>query len=730
MKVMNNKDERIMPLRSIVFAIISICISIIMVLNISYKLKSDSEKHIVEANKQIAEKVDDKFRSHIDQLKKLEKSIEVGDGKGTFKESAKNIHMFSNGTTFESFHIIGLDGKTICEGKENVDLSDRRYIERALKGETVISRPVTSRIKTDGTKGKKVIVYATPIKDNNDKIIGVLEATVDVKRLQNELKTNFYDYPSNMYVLNERNELITSSIKDEKTKLDANVLAKVNSNEEVSEKTIDNHENYLIYTNMQEKGWHIITTIPKSAVKYNSGYIISFTILILLALNVLFILYDIKAQKAKRELEEIAYTDKLTGGNNFDRYIIEAEEIVDKNENVAVVNFDLKNFSSINSVFGYEVGNKLIKTIAEKLEDKLPGEFTLTRTNGDLFSITIVLDETNTIGEVVNVINNVINISAIEELNSNDLHVEPAIGVYFVKDKSLSIADMVEYANVARFKHHEFSENKYCVFEDEYLETRERELKIKSSIKEAVENGEFVVYYQPKVDPMTDKIVGMEALVRWNSTEFGFVSPGQFIPVAEDSGDIALIGRFVLEQVCKDLTDWKQKGYELVTVSVNISKVELYQHGLIDDMMKLINKYDVDPDLIEMELTESVVGYDEDYVTNKINLVKRVGFGISLDDFGTGTSSFRSLKVVDIDVIKIDRMFLIDIETNPKSRAMVQSMINLSKELGCQVVCEGVEHKEQVKMLREMGCDMIQGFVYFKPLPKDEVEKHFTKVSE
>ncbi|WP_236879340.1 putative bifunctional diguanylate cyclase/phosphodiesterase [Clostridioides difficile] len=244
-------------------------------------------------------------------------------------------------------------------------------------------------------------------------------------------------------------------------------------------------------------------------------------------------------------------------------------------------------------------------------------------------------------------------------------------------------------------------------------------------MNKALEKGEFIVYYQPKYSlGDVNEIEGAEALIRWNSPEFGFISPIDFIPLFEKNGFIVNIDMFVFEEVCKTLNKWINKGYTPVPISVNMSRVHLYRDNFIENITDLISKYNISPEFIELELTESVVFDNLNILIDIMKKIKEIGFLISMDDFGSGYSSLNLLKDLSFDILKLDRGFLIETTDTKRGKIIISKIVEMAKAIDIKVICEGVETYEQVEFLKEIGCDKVQGYLFAKPMVLDEFEKH------
>ena len=287
-------------------------------------------------------------------------------------------------------------------------------------------------------------------------------------------------------------------------------------------------------------------------------------------------------------------------------------------------------------------------------------------------------------------------------------------------EQNVELLETINRSNIAR-KIGEYNFEKAIFFEKSMIEGKSDE-NMANAIVNALRNKEFIVYYMPKFHLQTKRFIGSEALVRWNSKDKGLISPIRFINFAENRGLIHEIDLYVLEQVCKDLEDQKKRGKRLLPVSINFSIYEFYTPTFLDDIKQVIEKYDVNPLLIEIEITEETTHANSFLVISILKKLKDMGLKILLDDFGLGFSNIKSMKILPIDIIKIDKSFIDEIVYDYKSREIVRAIISFGKALNLQVIAEGVVDAKQVEILKKMKCDQIQGFFYSKPIPKKEYE--------
>lgn len=449
--------------------------------------------------------------------------------------------------------------------------------------------------------------------------------------------------------------------------------------------------------------------------------------LVLVVIMVTVITLTISAKRKKAEmLEKLAYTDPVTGRWNQSKFYKETEKINFKDGKYAIGFINIENFKYINDFYGREQGDMVLKFMSQMLDDMMQPDGIYARVQADRFVFLTPYIDYNTLKyNFETYISNIeINISGF----ADSVVVKSTCGVYLSEeDDSESVRDMVDKAAIAEKRTRDDSKSPIMFYDDslnaEFIKNQE----MTASMKKALENNEFVVYLQPKVDINSEIPVGCEALVRWVSPEKGFIPPGEFIPLFEKNGFVTEVDFFVLEQVCKMLRRRINSGLPVFPVNVNQSRLHVNDRMYLSMLQDMLNKYDIPMNLVVFEITESAFIEDSHAMIGLINKMKALGFIFSMDDFGSGYSSFNLLKDMPVDELKIDKEFLESTDDSKKSRYIIEKIVQMAHGLDIRVVCEGVEREEQVEFLREIECDIIQGYYYSKPMPMDEFEKYLTK---
>lgn len=427
---------------------------------------------------------------------------------------------------------------------------------------------------------------------------------------------------------------------------------------------------------------------------------------------------------ARKEYEEkvyrLAYYDSLTGLPNrsqLSEYF--NTTLKDISTDLALIIIDLDNFKLVNDSYGHETGDKLLIEVSKRLNAKTSENMYLSKIAGDDFAL-LVWDYgsegllTETVEDIINYIEGLIGV------DNYIINVSVNAGIAIYHKHADSFEELLKNADVAKYKATE-KRSKYEVYDKAMNDAIVERLHLGNSLKMALENKEFMLYYQPQYRTKDKKIIGFEALIRWKSESMGIVSPGRFIPVAEETGLIIPLGDWILEEAVKFIKSIHGQGYPDMIISVNISAIQLIQDDFSDKVAGVLEKYDLDSDYLELEITESVMMESMDSVINNINRLREMGVSIALDDFGTGYSSLNYLTKIPINTLKIDKSFIDNIGIMDEKDSLISSIVDIGQRLGLSIVAEGVETEEQFKYLAQKRCERIQGYFFSKPLPQDSV---------
>ncbi|MDO4546016.1 MAG: EAL domain-containing protein, partial [Bacillota bacterium] len=410
--------------------------------------------------------------------------------------------------------------------------------------------------------------------------------------------------------------------------------------------------------------------------------------------------------------------DRLTGVYSKEFFMERVREMLLRNpkKQYDLICSDVENFKLINDVFGMPYGDALLKHIADVYKDKVEGMGICGRMNADQF-VCFVERRAEYPTELFTSVNAEVN----KFLDVTNVVIK--WGVYQIEDASISVEQMCDRVLLAarsiRGRYGEY----VAIYDDTLRDKLLKEQAITDSMESALEEGQFVVYMQPKYRIKDECLVGAEALIRWEHPEWGLQSPGEFIPIFERNGFITKLDQFVWDKVCSVLRDWDDKGLPTISVSVNVSRADIYNTDIAQILMSTVNKYGLSPSRLHLEITESAYAKDPKKIIDNVSHLKELGFIIEMDDFGSGYSSLNMLNEMSIDVLKLDMKFIQNETTRSNSQGILQFIINLARWMHLSVVAEGVETKEQLRRLEHIGCDYVQGYYFAKPMAYEEFEK-------
>ncbi|MDC7250585.1 MAG: EAL domain-containing protein [Sphaerochaetaceae bacterium] len=410
--------------------------------------------------------------------------------------------------------------------------------------------------------------------------------------------------------------------------------------------------------------------------------------------------------------------DSLTNLLNKEGFYVKASKALNENLDTKylLLCIDIVQFKVINQFAGYQNGDKVLIFVSEILKELFNENALIARFTGDRFQALVPypIDE-----QYID--------DTIADYKRNppvDFPLSIQFGIYEIQDRSIPLATMCDWSKMAltpikgRYKIY------FSTFTEDMNKRLQKEQLIVSQMDEAVSQEQFIVYYQPKWDICKNEIIGAEALVRWIHPKYGFMSPGDFIPIFEKNGFISKLDLYVWEEVCRQTREWLDKGFKAIPISVNVSRNDIYSKDLIDNLTALISKYKLEANNIHLEITETAYSQSQEQLTDVVKQLSDNGFVIEMDDFGSGYSSLNMLSEVPVDIIKLDLLFLNKKSADSKNnKSILKLIVNIARELNLDLIAEGVETKEDLESLKEIGCNKAQGYYYAKPMNAKDFEK-------
>jgi diguanylate cyclase (GGDEF)-like protein len=432
---------------------------------------------------------------------------------------------------------------------------------------------------------------------------------------------------------------------------------------------------------------------------------------------------------AEERIKQLAYFDQLTGLPNRsllnERFKYAMSLAERSGEQLAVMFLDLDHFKDINDTLGHSIGDAVLIEVAERLKAAIREVDTVSRLGGDEFIL--VFPGTNSDGAAIVASKLIDAVSMTFNIDEHELVGTPSIGIAIYPNDGDNFEDLLKNADTAMYRVKQESRNNFRFFTAEMQSHSERNLQLVNAMRHALERNEFHLLYQPQITLSDGHIIGAEALLRWQHPELGLISPAEFIPIAEDSGQIIHIGEWVLREAVSQMKAWMDSGLPPMVVAVNISAIQFRQPHLPELVTSILQEAQLPAKHLELELTEAVAMDDPHVAVSIMDELFARGIRMSIDDFGTGYSSLSYLKRFKVYKLKIDQSFVRDISDDPEDKAIVTAIINLASSLDMHTIAEGVETASQLAFLRLQGCDEVQGYYFSKPLPPDQFEEFVRK---
>ncbi|MBS7006854.1 bifunctional diguanylate cyclase/phosphodiesterase [Anaerostipes sp.] len=649
------------------------------------------------------------------------------------KKLAESFQKVSDKYQFKRMGIILTDGTVYTSDRKSGNLADRKYFKSGLKGISSISETLTDRLDPNS---EKINIYSTPIIRGN-RVTAVLYAAYRTADFKKTLSISSYYGKGYTYVVKRNGDLVVDSDNKNSVQNMDNIFTSLRAassenkrcSEELKEALKNQKKGHIDFFNGERKymyyvptginDWYLLTVVPMEVANTKAMAIMKLTYIqsgIIVAVFLALLIFIVRSEKKKKlRLMEIAYTDSMTGGDNYRAFCLKAEKILEKETaKTAILCMDIDRFKLVNELFGFKTGDEIIRLIWHVWSGMMKeGELAAHR-EADRFVGLMHYDSEDELLQRLDQF-----ITHIQRMKNMNYKIKPSIGIYLVTDRSISIDAMPDMALIAQATVKNQLHSYYAFYNEELKNRIIHNKEMEDRMESALAQHEFCAYYQPKYDTETKEIVGAEALVRWIGEDGRIIPPSDFIPVFEENGLIMGLDEFMFREVCRQQRKWMDEGREAVPISVNLSRYNIFYSAFINKYQDTLKEFDIPPALVPLEITESVMSEDEELLRNIIDELHGIGFSVLMDDFGTGYSSMTMLRSMPIDVLKLDKSFVDDIGDS-RGEKIIRSIIDLSKSLGIHLTAEGVETKQQYEFLKELECDEIQGYYFARPMPGDE----------
>ena len=743
---MNKQTEHVQIRRSFFIALVIICLMSIIIITMIQQLywtqESESKQYITEMTNKYRSDLEQEIKDDFSELNSMATYLSADFTDDRLFSILRGIRYYNN---FINIGYVSLDKKgTFCSTTSSdfiyLDNVDLECVDAALSGS--VSVCLSNLLNKNHTNN---FYFANPVFKNH-KLAGALVGVcsnlnflsiTNKSYLNNTGHVQLIDSDGN-FLLNSRNKVLGQNVSNVFELQDKFLTSKkvfkssLANGKDCFSSISHNGKNYWVYfTSLSVSDWFVISYIPQTQLVSSYKNLTQTTVFILAGILLLFLIlfiYIYTLMKRNREfIYQLAYSDPLTGLPNKNQFEEDAATCIQQAHDFALVHLNINNFKFFNELMGFDMGDRLLLHITKEIKSfAAEGEY-YCRDFADHFCLLLSFTDKESLQNRLD--NLLTQISHFSKTENVDYIIVCCCGVKIIDEdtKKTNLHTLLDKAYMALDGTKDLHKNSIVYFDEVLHKETVKKNNILNHMHQALENGEFVPYLQPKVNLRTGKLAGAEALVRWvDKNEKPIYYPDEFISIFEENGFIIQLDLYILEQVCKKMRAWMDSGYDVVPVSVNQSRILFYQSDYLDNLTAILKKYNIPSSLIILEITETISMENQFMLENRIQELHKLGFAVSMDDFGSGFSSLNTLNELSIDELKIDRAFLSGTEmpnTHTKRHIIIHSILQLSKELLISTVAEGIETKEQMEFLKESGCNIGQGYYFSKPLPGKEFEK-------
>lgn len=738
---MNNKKRK-MPSAIVLISFLTVLMLLGCYLYIKYienQYAKETEDILKAEINQMVSSVDKKINIQFKNLQYIAGYVSENEEDFDCQKAVEKLKIVKTGNEFYKVAIADLEGNAYFLDGTVEDISDEKFFKDTIEN----GRTMSDTIVDDSNE--LMNIYSIRV-DKNEEAVGVIYAFDYADEIINEMKISNSVLDGKGLIMDKDGIVQIDTLFMEQFIAGSSVYSyfKEEGMDDIPDKIKDaisihsqdcikassDDIDYIIYGEPLEiNDWYLISIltpddVSESRIKTLFGsnlFIAGLLVVYLITIIVIIVIQEMN----KRNIERIAYIDELTGGKSFTKFKLEAEKLVkSSSEQYAIVDIDVDRFKFINDIFGYEEGNNVIRFIWKEIDKMMEKGETFAHYSADQFVLLLKIKDMDSLTERLEDL--ALRTSGRKMSKEKNYDIVLSMGIYKINKDNSRIDTAIDRATLTKKsikgKHHKL----YAIYDEKMRQKILRDQEIENMMENALNKEEFKVFYQPKYDSISCELTGAEALVRWYNEKEGMIYPNEFIPVFENNGFITELDKYMFEHVCADIKKWLEEGYDVVPVSVNLSQLQLYNTNFIQEYKDIVEKYEIPPEYVQLELTETTLFSKVATLNSIIDNLHSIGFKILMDDFGTGYSSLNMLKNVKVDILKLDKSFVDDIGES-KGNVVVSTIVSLGQLLDMKIIAEGVETKEQFEFLRDIFCDEIQGYYFSKPIPEDEYKKLMNK---
>lgn len=727
----------------IILAIVLIFSIVFYINNLTKNFEQEVLQSMEEVSAQGVISIQTEINGKLHLLEDLARTVEI-DVEQEPEELLKEVQTYflplvaSN--DFRGMGIILPNGMAYSTTGDIYNAGQQEFYSKALNGESVI----TGRIAIDLDASEYVNLYMTPIPDREtQEPIAVLYATYETNHLRSTLEVNSFHGQGYSYLVDREGNTVVDSSRATAFQNMTNILESMAEADDTNTRAVEELQGYLennesgkiIFQSGVTKymycrpvginDWYLLTVVPESVIDNQMNVVIRNTIVLVIVLAVIFsalIILLVRQQKKKQEeLSTLAYVDPVTKGHTFAKFQqIFADTMRNQpNHNYALLSLDLNKFKMINDLYGYEEGNKIIYKMNELWEKEFRANECCGHRTADRFVVLLTYVNKDELEQRIQDYR-----IRLQEATKGKYKLSLRVGIYQIEDVTDSFSTAYSRSMMAFAAAKDSGKRFMAFYQADMEEQLIWEKNVEDEFQEALRKHEFEVFYQAKINAETGEVSGAEALARWIRPDGTIVPPNRFIPVLENNGSIAELDQYMFKEVCLHQKAWLDEGKPIVPVSVNLSRIQLADSNFVDAYREILESVGLPPEYVGLEFTESAMFDNEEALRSIVDRLHALGVKVLIDDFGVGYSSMMSLKVIPVDILKVDKSF-IDSIGDERGDKIVISIIEFALSLGMSVTAEGVENDNQYRFLRNHRCNDIQGYYFSRPVPAKEYCQRF-----
>lgn len=740
---------------TLLLCLLSAAVLIFFPLFLTGKLDEVTDNTLTQTSKKNASIIGYQLGNQCDTVTKLAEKIDTSIVKKDVKAAVERLNVVDVTGALIRYGFASLDRQCYYISKDKTSgystIPESNHLQDAVDAGGITVYRLEQSQSIDN-KSDIFIIQIPVVKDGET--LGIFYFAYDIDEFRKMLSSTAFNGQEHFAIVGSNGDIILSSVYDAFDKKNiADVFSIISANgknaQKVYGKIINDMQNrrsglirannlfksndyYIYYSPLEFNDWYIVGYVPQNVVNFSRNTVLIYIFLMCFFLIIVFILFGVyiatEENQKKKEIDQMLYIDSITGGASYAKFCVDAKKLLRKSrDNFAFIIMDIDYFKLVNDYYGYAQGNKTLRFIYSLWKELLGENGIVCRIAADRFAVLTRCDSKEDAEKTVTEFSR--RCHKYYDGASTDYILTPSIGIYFVKKGETDLQGMQTKAVMAKSVVKGHRDRVFYFYSESLKQSLNERKALEDELELAIENKNIKIFFQPQVDAITRKVCGAEALARWQRANGELVPPDEFVSLAEERDLIKPLDRLILEETCKYQAKWRSLGLPPINFSVNLSQKSLAFDGICNMCSDAVKNVGADIDQIQLEITETAIFKNTKLFIKILRRLKKAGFKILLDDFGTGYSSLTVLESMPIDILKLDKSF-IDNYGDERGKAVIECIIDMTKRLNIEIIAEGVETEDQYLYLKDLKCNIIQGYLFGKPMTFEELQKTVIKQYE